>query len=204
MCWPESFLDNPWTQRLLELTEVLATHAAGRYLRSHAHAGALRHSSALRGGARFVMDLVDEPAVAQEAIDQGVTIRGATAAGSGADSQSDAGYFAVAALRAWAAEKLLWLQEDAMALLSPRLYAEHFLLVDRRLSDSFPCVAFHLHGSVLWAIDHLVESPGLGVIELNLEDARCDVQGTFAGWREIERRNRSSCGECTAPTFRRG
>ena len=91
-----------------------------------------------------------------------------------------------AALRVWAPEKVLWLQEDAMSLLSPALYRDHVLPVDDRLSNLFPCVAFHLHGSALWAIEDLVKLPGVDAIELNLEAANCDVQGTFAGWKKIQ------------------
>jgi hypothetical protein len=102
--------------------------------------------------------------------------------------ESAGGYLAgAAALRTWAPDKVLWLQEDALSLLSPDLYARYFLPVDRRLSESFPCVAFHLHGSALWAIRDLVRLAGVDVIELNLEDANCDVEATFAGWREIRR-----------------
>ena len=51
----------------------------------------------------------------------------------------------------------------------------------------FPCVVYHLHGSALWAIDDLVQLPGVAVIELNLEAANCDVEGTFAGWKKIQK-----------------
>jgi hypothetical protein len=73
-----------------------------------------------------------------------------------------------------------------MALLSPDLYREFFFSIDRRIASEFPCTAFHLHGSALWAIDQLVTVPGIDVIELNIEAARCDIKGTFLGWKKIQ------------------
>ena len=73
-----------------------------------------------------------------------------------------------------------------MALLSPKLYRQFVLPLDRAISAQFPCVAFHLHGTALWAIDELVKVPEINVLELNLEDAMCDVQGTVAGWKKIQ------------------
>ncbi len=72
-----------------------------------------------------------------------------------------------------------------MALLSPQLYRDYILPVDQQIAAQFPCVAFHLHGSALWAIDELVQVQELDVLELNQEDARCDVAGTFAGGHKM-------------------
>jgi hypothetical protein len=187
--WRESFVDNPWTQKLLELMEALVAHAAGRYqVAPTLMRGPADILSAMRGGAPYVMDLVDTPEAIGPAIDEAARLWSVVAELQLARiPQTAGGYVAgAAALRTWAPDKVLWLQEDAMSLLSPKLYRKHFLPVDRRLSDSFPCVAFHLHGSALWAIDDLIQVPGIDVLELNLEDARCDVEGTFAGWRKIQ------------------
>jgi hypothetical protein len=187
--WPESFVDNPWTQKLAELMEALAAHAAGRYqVAPTLMRGPADILSAMRGGAPYVMDLIDTPEMVQPAIEAAARLWLAVAEVQLARIPlSASGYVAgAAALRTWAPDKVLWLQEDAMSLLSPKLYRKHFLPVDRRLSDAFRCVAFHLHGSALWAIDDLIQVPGIDVLELNLEDARCDIEGTFAGWRKIQ------------------
>jgi hypothetical protein len=188
--WPESYIDNPWTQKLLELMDLLAAHAAGRYqVAPTLMRGPSDILAAMRGGAALVMDLMDQPENVRPAIDEAARLWSDLATAQLAHIlPSREGYVAgAAALRTWAPDKVLWLQEDAMALLSPKLYRKHFLPADRYLSDSFTCVAFHLHGSALWAIDELVQLPGVDVLELNFEDARCDVEGTFAGWRKIQR-----------------
>jgi hypothetical protein len=181
--------ETAWGRKLLELLSALVRNANGRYQVSPAlMRGPLDIVAAARGASGLVLDLVDDPDTAEAAL--------GAAAGIWEDigraqleliPGSKDGHFALdGALRTWAPGKLLWLQEDAMAFLSPQLYRRHVLPLDERLSDAFPCVAFHLHGSALWAIDDLVRVPGIDVLELNLEDARCDVEGTFAGWRKIQ------------------
>lgn len=188
--WPANCLESPWAHRLLELMEALVAHAAGRYqVAPTLMRGPADILAAMRGGAQFVMDMMDEPDLVQAALAGASALWQDTASAQLACiPESTEGYVAgAAALRVWAPDKVLWLQEDAMSLLSPGLYRRHVLPEDTRLSESFPCTAFHLHGSALWAIDSLVCLPGIHVIELNLEDANCDIEGTFAGWRKIQR-----------------
>lgn len=183
--------DSPWTRKLLEIMQALVAQSRGRYpVAPTLMRGPSDLMAALRGTGQLPMDLLDAPEAA------------ARLAGRCADTwleigqaqlalipESAHGYLAGdAALRAWTPDKLLWLQEDAMAVLSPALYREFFLPLDRRLAAAVPCVAFHLHGSALWAVDDLVEVEDLDVIELNFEDAACDVDGTFAGWQKIQAR----------------
>jgi len=73
-----------------------------------------------------------------------------------------------------------------MALLSPKLYREFILPFDTEISALFPCIAFHLHGTSLWAVHSLVRVPGIDASELNPEVAFCDVEGTLAGWKKIQ------------------
>jgi hypothetical protein len=187
--WPESFIDNAWTQKLLELMEALTAHAAGSYqIAPTLMRGPSDILAAMRGGAALVMNLMDQTPKVQRAIEEVSRLWSDVAKAQLARIPPSAGGYVAgaAALRTWAPDKVLWLQEDAMALLSPKVYRKYFLAADRQLSDAFPCIAFHLHGSALWAIDDLVTLPGVNVLELNLEDARCDVEGTFAGWRKIQ------------------
>ncbi|MHB9038001.1 MAG: hypothetical protein ACYC64_15190 [Armatimonadota bacterium] len=189
--WSEFILENPWTKKLQELMIALTEHSSGRYgVAPTLMRGPSDILSAMRGAAELSVDLMDDPDAVLPSIDQATNLwKAAARIQLDLIPESDEGYIAGdAALRTWAPEKVLWLQEDAMSLLSPRLYKDFFLPVDRKLSDEFPCIAYHLHGSALWAVDDLVELPGVDVIELNLEAAFCDVEGTFAGWKKIQQR----------------
>jgi hypothetical protein len=187
--WPASVRENPWTVKLLELMRALIKHAGGRYgVAPTLMRGPADIVSAMRGATQFPLDLVDDPEAIVSALDHCAEIW--TEIGRAQLElipESGEGYVAGdAALRSWAPGKLVWLQEDAMSLMSPSLYRDLLLPVDRRLASEFPCTAYHLHGSALWAIDQVLALPGVDVVELNLEAAACDVEGTFAGWRKIQ------------------
>ena len=186
---PPNLRDNPWTQKLLDLLQALVRHSRGRYgVAPTLMRGPLDILSALLGAAELPLAFIDQPAAVARALEGCAAIWAETARLQLAGiPESRQGYVAGdAALRCWAPERLLWLQEDAMSLISPRLYGQHVLPIDRKLSEMFPCVVYHLHGSALWAIDDLVRLPEVRVIELNLEAAACDLEGTWAGWKKIQ------------------
>jgi hypothetical protein len=186
---PESILDNPWAEKLIEIMQALVDHSKGRYaVAPTLMRGPSDVLSALRGPEQLPLDFIDTPELVVSALEQCARIwEDIGRAQLEVIPQSSEGYVGGdAAMHTWAPDKLIWLQEDAMSLLSPSLYREFILPIDDRLSRVFPCTAFHLHGSALWAIDDLVKLPGIDVIELNLEAARCDIEGTFAGWKKIQ------------------
>jgi hypothetical protein len=184
-----SLVSNPWFQKLLALMEALVEHADGRYPVAHTlMRGPADMLSAMRGATRFPLDFYDFPDEVSRAADLCAAIWIEVAqAQLQLIPDSSRGYMGGASgLRSWTPDKIAWLQEDAMALLSPRFYRDHFLPLDRRIADEFPWAAFHLHGSALWAINDLVVAPELDIVELNYESAQCDVEGTFTGWRRIQ------------------
>ena len=186
--WQPQVMENPWMQKLLELERALVEHSGGRYpVAPTLMRGPSDMLAAMRGAAQLPLDLLDSPDLTRRAIELCAKVWIEVGQAQLAlVPQSDVGYMAGShGLRTWAPDKVIWLQEDAMAVLSPDLYREFFLPVDRRIAGEFPCTAFHLHGSALWAIDELVEVPEIDVLELNLEAAYCDVEGTFAGWKKI-------------------
>jgi len=184
-----SVLENPWSRKLLELMRALVEHSRGRYQVSPTlMRGPADILAAMRGATQFPMDFLDTPELVRPALRQCARLwREMAQAQLEVIPPSPEGFIALeAALRAWAPDRLLWLQEDAMALLSPPLYRDFVLPIDAELSSLFPCVAFHLHGTALWAIDALIHVRGIDVIELNLEAAMCDGPGTVAGWKKIQ------------------
>ncbi len=204
--WPESVRDNPWTGKLLELMQALVRHGGGRYpVAPTLMRGPADILSAMRGATQFPLDLLDQPTVVVPALEQCARIW--TEVGQAQMElipESDEGYMAGdAALRSWAPGRIIWLQEDAMSLMSPSLYHELVAPIDRRLADEFASTVYHLHGSALWAIDEVLSIPGVDVVELNLEAAACDLEGTFAGWKKIQARKPLVIWRMYGPDFRR-
>lgn len=172
--WERPTLENPWMQKLLELMQALVKHSNGRYpVSSTLMRGPSDMLAAMRGAANLPLDLIDFPEVIKRAArlcaDSWIEVGKAQLA---LVPDINEGYIAGHAFRTWAPEKVIWLQEDAIALLSPDLYREFFIPLDRRIASEFPCVAFHLHCTALWAIDQLVQVPEIDVLELDIEVAQ--------------------------------
>jgi len=187
--WQRPTLENPWARKLLELVRALIEQSDGRYtVAPTLMRGPSDMLAAMHGAAQLPLNLIDFPNLMMRAIELcAETWIEVGQAQLALIPESSEGYIAGDhGLRTWAPDKVIWLQEDAMALLSPKLYHEFFFPVDRYIAGKFPCIAFHLHGSALWAIDQLVTAPEIDVIELNLEAAMCDVEGTLAGWKKIQ------------------
>ena len=181
--------NNPWFDKLLEQTEAIVKHADGRYqVAPTLMRGPSDLLSAVRGGSNLPLDFYDVP----ESIERAAKIVADVHVAVGKAQlalipDSDDGYIAGdAALKGWAPNRQIWLQEDAMALMDPPTYSKIFYPLDRKIASSFEDCIFHLHGTALWAIDELVQVPDLYAIELNLEDATCDIPGTHAGWHKIQ------------------
>ncbi|MBI2843667.1 MAG: hypothetical protein HYX78_09735 [Armatimonadetes bacterium] len=187
--WQRPTLDNPWAEKLLELMRALVEHTSGRYpVSATMMRGPADILAAMRGAPLLPLDLLDSPDTAAEAaalcaevwVEVGKAQLELAPASDQGYMDGDRGF------RIWSPEKMVWLQEDAMSLLSPELYKEFFLPIDRRIASEFSAVAFHLHGSALWAIEDLAAAPEIDVIELNFEAANADVEGAFAGCKTIQ------------------
>jgi hypothetical protein len=169
--------------------QALVDHSKGRYQVSPTlMRGPSDILAAMRGATQFPLDLVDTPELVVPVLEECARIWEEVARVQLEQiPPSRDGYLALdLALRTWAPDKVLWLQEDAMSLLSPTLYRNYVWPLDAQLSAKFPCIAFHLHGTALWAVDDVVRLPGVDVVELNLEATMCNVEGTFAGWKKIQ------------------
>jgi hypothetical protein len=68
----------------------------------------------------------------------------------------------------WCPGRVMWLQEDAVALLSPSLYEEFIYPADRRIASAFENTIIHLHPSRLIPTKQLVATD-LAAIELHID-----------------------------------
>ena len=186
---PDEALNNHWTQKLLELTEALVQHSGGRYpVAPTLMRGPSDILSAIRGGPVFPLDFYDSPGAVKGVLrlisDIWIEIGKAQLS---LIPPSPKGHIAGGhGLKAWAPDKLIWLQEDAMALLSPTFFKQFILPEDQRILAEFKYSAFHLHNTGMWAIDDLVKINELDIIELNAESALTDDEATFSSWHKIK------------------
>ncbi len=188
--WDRHPLSHPWAEKLLELLRALAEHSQGRYCCTPTlMRGVADLCAALRGPNALALDLYDCPErisrladlCAEALIQMGL-------AQLALIPESENGYLVgCAGLRCWFPRKGLWLQDDAVSILSPRFYREHFLPRVRHVAGSFEQVAFHLHGDRLWAVDLLLQMDEIDVLDLNYDVGASMLEERIVpAWRSIQ------------------
>lgn len=187
--WPQPTLDSPWAQKLLEFLEALVHHSGGRFACGPTlMRGVADICSALRGGTNLALDLYDHVEqvrrLAKVCADIWIEVGQAQL---DLVPRSEDGYMVgCAGLRCWMPEKGIWLQDDAVSLLSPRSYDDLFLPQVRRIVSHFPAIAFHLHGNILWPVDLVLTIDGIDVLELNYDQGICDLDKVIGAWKKIQ------------------
>ena len=199
--WPEPFIDdlekwdweiptleNPWAKKLLELLKALIQNSGGRYPVSHTlMRGPIDMLAAIRGVNGLVMDIIDKPELVKKVAEVCADIWIEVAkAQLNMIPDSKTGYMGGGfGYRVWAPQKIVWLQEDTLSSLSPQLYNELFISIDKRIASEFPFTVFHIHGTSLWAIDILTEITEIKAIELNFETVNQDTESIFSAYKKI-------------------
>jgi hypothetical protein len=166
---PEFSEGNPWIAKMVEFYTALERRSAGRYpvgvtlLR-----GVSDVLSALYGGERFLIAMIDDPkavkAVAEKVADFLIALGSCMLDHAPLFHGGTGSFF----YSCWCPGKTIWLQEDAAALLSPRLYDEFIYPPYCRIADSFAHSAVHLHPSKFMPVDFLLRSR-TDVIELHMD-----------------------------------
>jgi hypothetical protein len=166
---PEFSQKNPWVAKMLEFIPELAARGAGRYpIGVTLMRGISDLLSAVYGGADFVLRMYDEPdevvAIVNKLTEFWIAF-GRCLLERLPLFHSGTGCYLYCL---WCPGKTIWLQEDAVALLSPVLYERFIYPSDCRIAKAFEHVAIHLHPSRFIPTRYLVASP-LDVIELHID-----------------------------------
>lgn len=168
-CVPKFSADNPWVAKMLEFIPALEEQSGGRYpVGVTLVRGISDLLSALYGGEGFVLrvlDAPDETADVVEKLTKYWIAFGQCLLSRLPDFHGGTGSFFYGL---WCPGKMIWLQEDAVALLSPALYERFILPADRRIAQTFENSVIHLHPSRVIPSQQLVDSQ-LAAIELHVD-----------------------------------
>jgi hypothetical protein len=178
-------VENPWVQKLFEFIPALETQADGRYpVGVTLMRGVADLLSALYGGGEFVLRMLDAP----EEIDR--VVEGLTA------YWIDFGKALLQRLPRfhggtgsffyglWTPGEHIWLQEDAIALLSPALYERFIYPADCRIAAAFERTVMHLHPARYIPSRLLAASP-LAAVELHVDHDGPRAAALEPHYREI-------------------
>lgn len=161
--------DNPWLNMLLEMTRLLVEQAEGRYpvclplLR-----GPIDIASALIGDESLCWTIVDEPVRFKHLLEVCtqvfITVAKAWAAVAPPFQGGSCEY------GIWAPGRIVRLQADNAALLSPRLYRDFLLPCDARICAAFDYPLIHTHSGVLHImVDALLALEPLRAIQVSMD-----------------------------------
>lgn len=166
---PDFSESNPWVAKMLEFIPALTGRSAGRYpVGVTLMRGVSDLLSALYGGEGFVLRMCDEPAEVHATvekltrfwIDFGRCLLSRLPQFHGGTSAMLYGL--------WCRGKMILLQEDAAALLSPPLYERFIYPADCAIAQAFENCLIHLHPTRFIPTKYLVRT-ALGAIELHID-----------------------------------
>ena len=86
----------------------------------------------------------------------------------------------------WAPDRIVRLQEDASALLSPDLLRQFIIEPNRFLASQFPCSFIHLHTSSLFLLDLFLEIEELDVIQINKDASGMEVEEIVPFFQKVQ------------------
>lgn len=182
---PEFTDRNPWVAKMLEFIPALSAHSRGRYpVGNTLMRGVSDLLSALYGGENFIYRICDEPEEVRSVIGQLTTFW--TSFGRCLLDRlplfhGGTGSFLYGL---WGPGKLIWLQEDAAALLSPSMYEEFVLPADRAIAASFERIVIHLHPTRFIPTKYLVTTD-LSAIELHIDHDGPRAEALWDHYRRI-------------------
>jgi hypothetical protein len=95
------------------------------------------------------------------------------------------GYF-IEQYSLWAPDKIIRLQEDVSALLSPDILRQFIIEPNRFLASQFPCSFIHLHTSSLFLLDIFLEIEELDVIQINKDASGMEVDEIIPFFQKVQ------------------
>ncbi|OFX14149.1 MAG: hypothetical protein A2Z18_06640 [Armatimonadetes bacterium RBG_16_58_9] len=168
MIAPEVLSGNKWLRALVEFTEVLVKHSAGRYpVGTPVLRGPADMLAAMMGVENFVMACWSSPESVHKfaRVCTEVWLQVArTVLQRIPPFQAGHG---ISFYNLWVPGEGLWFQEDATAFLSPSLYREFVFPCDVGISAAFDYSLVHLHSACLFHVEDLLEVESLSVVEIN-------------------------------------
>jgi 5-methyltetrahydrofolate--homocysteine methyltransferase len=166
---PAFSADNPWVAKMLEFIPALEAMSAGRYpVGVTLMRGIADLLSALYGAENFVLRMHDDPdevhAVVAQLTEYWIAF-GRCLLDRLPRFHAGTGSFFYGL---WCPGRMIWLQEDAVALLSPTLYEKFIYPADCRIAASFENAVIHLHPTRFIPSRQLVATK-LAAIELHID-----------------------------------
>ncbi|CAG0947641.1 hypothetical protein ANRL1_04374 [Anaerolineae bacterium] len=165
--------ESPWFRKLIELTSALVEWADGRFpVNAPLLRGPADIAAAMRGSTQFVMDFYDNPEGVKQLLDLCAQARKQVMQAildivKPFHSGLAAGGYPS---KLWTPGKTcLYNQEDAAAVLSPRIFERFLLPLEDSIATQADLAYIHLHSSCLYPVDILLRDSNYSVLQVNYD-----------------------------------
>jgi hypothetical protein len=163
---------NRWLAKLLELQVALVRELGDRYpVSSSSHLrGPADMMAAALGQTRLPLECYDNPdKVATMCAEYGRVFVAVARMQNEIAAKSGFGGSTVNGYGVWTPRACQYMQDDAMAFLSPQIYEKLVRAEHARIARSFDSVFYHVHPVSLFVLDELLKIPNLTMLEINRE-----------------------------------
>lgn len=162
---------NPWVRKYLEFLEVFTEHLSPEHAVAQSIVrGPADVACALLGETRMVLNLNDTPEKMRRLLNRLTCLAGAFLRQQAAHIPPFCDGSVIGQYEIWTPGWALRLQEDAVGLLSPKLYREFVAPLDARLARMSAYNMFHTHTTSLHVLPELLRVPGLGAVEISRDE----------------------------------
>ncbi len=185
---PEFDPDSPWMQKAAEFMEKMTQRSTGRWpIGTTRMRGVADLLSALYGGSNFVMALMEKPDEIREVCRRLTDLW--IAFGKWQLDRIPLFHGGVGSFyyNMWAPAGTIWHQEDAAALLSPRLYDQFIREHDLRIAQAFDGCIMHQHPTRFVPTDFYLDMPFLA-LELHVDTGGPNAEQLHAAHVKIMER----------------
>ena len=190
--------DNPWLNKLLEYTNRLREHSAGRYpIGVPVMRGVADMVEALLGSQRMVLEYYDHPEEMHHLLDECTNIWRQVS-----DLMIQAfgkfhGGLGVGRRRVWGKGNCMLYQDDAVSLLSPSLYKEFILSREDKIFQKWDRTIIHTHsGTLPVMLDGLMSLDSLDAIEVLIDPTGKSLPELVPVFQQIQQhKSLLICGE---------
>lgn len=161
--------NDPWMQKSVEFLDKMSHRSGGRWpLATTRMRGISDLLAALYGGTEFIFAMMEKPdeikAAAEKLTDFFIEF-GWLQLDHIPDFHGGIGSFYYSM---WAPKGTVWHQEDAAALLSPKLYNEFIEPCDRKIAEAFDGCIIHQHPTGFYAVDSYL-TMDMTALELHID-----------------------------------
>jgi hypothetical protein len=183
--------DNPWRRKYLEFVAKLNDHFHDRCpVGQPILRGISDMIAALRGTSQMVFDLYDQPEPFRHLAERCTDLLVSLVADQQRISGPFAGGYEIEQLALWAPGRIIRMQEDGSAFLSPALYVKYFQDKDERQASSFPYSLIHLHSSSLFLLHAILDVESLKCIQINKDVGGMEVSDMLPFFKNVQDRGK--------------